>query len=97
MKRLLCLLIVMMLMLCCAGAQGDAADTETPGTDPADERDADLLDLWQTDGESRRWITAAVQTMNAGIALMRVVLAQLIGLFANLELAVADAVGIASY
>ena len=64
MKRLLCLLIVMMLMLCCAGAQGDAADTETPGTDPADERDADLLDLWQTDGESRRWITAAVQTMD---------------------------------
>ena len=30
----------------------------------ADEREADLLDLWETDGDDRRWITAAVQVMD---------------------------------
>jgi len=64
MKRLLALMGVLLLMFCCTGAQGDAADTETPGTDATDGREANLLDIWQTNDEGRIWITAAVQTMD---------------------------------
>ena len=57
MKRLLALMGVLMLMVSCAWAE-DAADASEDG------READLLDIWQTDGENRKWITAAAQTMD---------------------------------
>ena len=57
-KRRVALLAGMLFMICCAGAQGEA------DTDAADDREADLLDIWQTDGEGRTWITAAVQAMD---------------------------------
>jgi hypothetical protein len=57
MKRLLGLLAVLVLIVSCAWAENAVEATE-------DSRDADLLDIWQMDGENRRWITAAVQAMD---------------------------------
>ena len=57
MKRLLGLLVVLVLTVSCAWAEDAVKAAE-------DSRDADLLDIWQTDGENRRWISAAVQAMD---------------------------------
>ena len=57
MKKFICLLAALLLTLSCAFAEETAAET-------ADQREADLLDIWQTDGESRTWITAAIPVMD---------------------------------
>ena len=64
MKKLFCMFIALLIMFSCAGAEmidvaGEGAETGT-----ADDREADLLDIWQTDGERKSWITAAVQLMD---------------------------------
>lgn len=59
MKKFICLLAALVLMISCAGAEETDAASEA-----ADNREVDLLDIWQTDGESRTWITAAVQAMD---------------------------------
>lgn len=59
MKKILCLLCLLLLVFSCAGAE-----VVTPAAEAADTREADLLDIWQTDGEGRTWITAAVQVMD---------------------------------
>ena len=56
MKKLFCLLAACLLALSCAGAEEAGIAAETPDT-----READLLDIYRTDGGERIWITAAVQ------------------------------------
>lgn len=68
MKKFFCLLAALLLMLFCAYAEETDTAAET-----ADNREPDLLDIWQTDGESRTWITAAVQAVD-GILLTSPVL-----------------------
>ena len=59
MKKLFCLLAACLLALSCAGAEEAGIAAETPDT-----READLLDIYRTDGGERIWITAAVQAMD---------------------------------
>ena len=56
MKRFFCLLSALLLVFSCAGAE-----MVDPAAESADTREADLLDIFQADGEGRTWITAAVQ------------------------------------
>ena len=59
MKKLFCLLAAFLLVLSCAVAEESGIAAETPDT-----READLLDIYRTDGGERTWITAAVQAMD---------------------------------
>ena len=62
--RLLSLLTVLILMLSCAGAETITANPNTESTEMQEGRYADLMDIWQTDGEGRIWLAAAAQAMD---------------------------------
>jgi len=61
MKKFICLFCVLLLVFSYAGAEMITPAAEAADTGTADNREADLLDIWLKDGEGRTWITAAVQ------------------------------------